>query len=83
MAQPAGYSKNPLNNNPFWEKASVEPRLEWSKRAAILEMAVVAKDAIEVQNLLRARQPIFEPPEPIYEVKITGGMEAQRKNREV
>ena len=83
MAQPAGYFKNPLNNNPFWEKAFVEPRLEWSKRAAILEMAVVAKDGIKVQNLLRARQPLFEPPERIYEVKLMGGMEAKRKNREV
>ena len=48
MAQPAGYSKNSLNNNPFWEKASAEPPLEWSQWAAILEIAVFAKDGIEV-----------------------------------
>ena len=83
MAQPAGYSKNPLNINPFWEKASAEPPLEWSKRAAILEMAVFAKDGIEVRKLLRTKPPLVEPSEPIYEVEITGETEAQRKNRDV
>ena len=50
MAQPSGYSKNPLNFNPFWVQASVEPPIEWSKWAAILEMAILAKDGIEVRN---------------------------------
>ena len=80
MAQPAGYSKNPLNINPFWEKASAEPPLEWSKWAAILEMAVFAKDGNEKWNLLRARPTLVEPAEPVYEVEITGETEAQRKN---
>ena len=82
MTQPAGYSKNPLNINPFWEKVSVEPPLEWSKWAAILEMAVFAKDGIEVRNLLRARPSLVEPSEPIYKVEITGETEAHEKNRE-
>ena len=56
MAQPAGFSKNPLNINPFWDKASVEPPLEWSKCAAIMEMAIFAKDGIEVRNLLRNQE---------------------------
>ena len=83
MAQPAGYSKNPLNINPFWEKASVEPPLEWSKWATIMEMAIFAKDVIEVRNLLRAGPALVEPPETVYKVEITGETEAQRKNREV
>ena len=65
MAQSTGYSKNALNINPFWEKAYVEPPLEWSKWTAILEMAVFAKDGIEVRNLLRARPPLVEPSEPV------------------
>ena len=80
MAQSAGCSKNPLNINPFWEKASVEPPLEWPKWAAILEMAVFARDRIEVQYLLRAWPPLVEP---VYEVEITGETEGQKKNREV
>ena len=46
-------------------------------------MAVLAKDGIEIRNLLRTRPQLVEPSEPIYEVEITGEMEAQRKNREV
>ena len=83
MAQPSGYSKNPLNINPFWEQASVEPPLEWSKLAAIMEMVIFAKDGIESRNLLRARTTLVKPSEPVYEVEITGETEAQRKNREV
>ena len=83
MAQSAGYSKNPLIINPFWERASAESPLEWSKWAAILEMAVFAKDGIEIRNLLRARPTLVEPAEPVYELEITGETEAQRINREV
>ena len=50
MAQPAGYSKNPLNINPFWVKASVDPPLEWCKWAAILEIVVFAKNGIEAKS---------------------------------
>ena len=74
--------ENPLNINPFWEKAYVEPPQEWSKWAATVEMAKFAKDGIEVRNLLRARPHLVEPSEPLYEVEITGETEAQRKNRE-
>ena len=83
MAHPAGLSKSPLNIITFWERASAEPPKEWTNWAAILEMAVFAKDGIEIQNLLRARPPLVEPSEPVYEVEITGETEAQRKNREV
>ena len=52
MAQPAGSTKNPLSINSLGEKTSPEPPLEWSKLAAIVELAVFAKDGIEVQNLI-------------------------------
>ena len=84
MPQSAGYSKNPLNINPFWEKASAEPTLEWSKWAAILEMAVFAKDGIEVRNLLRNKTELIDPTVPILKTKITGETEAaERRNRDV
>ena len=83
MAQPARCSKNPLNINPFWEKASAEPPLEWSKLAAIREMVVFSKDGIEVRNMIRTKSPLIEPTEPIFEVKITGETETQKKNRDV
>ena len=62
---------------------SVEPPLEWSMWAAILEIAVFAKVGIEILNLLRARPTLVEPTEPVYELEKTGNTEAQRKNREV
>ena len=83
MAQSAGYSKKQLNINSFWKKASAEPPLEWYKWAAIMEMAIFAKDGIEVRNLLRARPHLIEPAEPVYELEMTGETEAQRKNRKV
>ena len=79
MAQPPGFSKNQLNINPFWERESAEPPLEWTKWAALLEMAVFAKDGIEVRNLLRKRPPLVESSEPVYEFEITGETDAQRK----
>ena len=79
MAQPAGYSKTALNIYPFWEKMSVEPLLEWSKWAAILEMAVFTKNGIEVRNLLRARPSLVKPSELIYEVEITAKQGHRRK----
>ena len=72
MAQSAGYSKNSLKINPFWERASAEPPLEWSKWAAMLEMAVFAKDGIEIRNLLRPRPTLVEPAEPMYKLEIQG-----------
>ena len=79
MAQSAGFSKNPLNINPFWERASAEPPLEWTKWAAILEIAVFAKDGIEIRFLLRDRPQLVEPSEPVCEVEITGETKPKRK----
>ena len=81
MAQPTGFSKNPLNINPFWERASAASPLEWTKWAAILEMAVFAKDGIEFRNFLRIRQQLVGQSEPVYEVELTGETEAQKKPR--
>ena len=72
-------TKKQLSINPFWEKASAEPPLELD---AIVELAVFAKDGIEVRNLLRDKWKIVDPTEPVFEVEITGETEAQRKNRE-
>ena len=79
MAQSARYSKNPINFNLFWEKASAESSLEWSKWAAIHEMAAFTKDGIEGCNLIRAKLALFESAEPMYEDKLTSETEAQKK----
>ena len=83
MAQSAGSAKNPLNIISFWEKASAEPPLEWSKWLALVELAVFAKDGIEIRNLLREKPEVTLPSEPILEVEIQGETDAQRRNRDV
>ena len=65
MAQSAASTKNPLNINSFWEKSSAEPPLEWRKWVAIVELAVFAKDGIEIRNLLREEPEVTLPSEPI------------------
>ena len=62
------------------KKKSVKLPLEWSKWAAIHDMMALAKDGIEVRNLLRVKPPLVEPAQPIYEQEIPGETEAQRKN---
>ena len=42
--------KNALSFNPFSERASAEPPLEWSKWTAIVKIAVFGKDGIENRN---------------------------------
>ena len=42
----------------------------------------MAKDGIEVRNLLRDNRELVDSTEPVFEVEITGETEAQRKNRE-
>ena len=65
MAQPARSAKNPTNISSFWEKASAEHPLEWSKWVALVELAVFAKDGIEIRNLLRDKPEVTLPIEPI------------------
>ena len=81
MAQPAGFTKNPLSIIPFCEKAPAEPPLEWSKWAAIVEMAISTKDGIDVRNFLRDKLELVDPPEPVLEVETTGETDAQRNQK--
>ena len=46
-------------------------------------MADLSKDGIKVRKLLRTKPPLIEPADPIYEVKITVEMEAQKKKHDV
>ena len=46
----------------------------------MMEMAVLAKDGIEVRTLLRARPRIKEPTEPIYELEVNNETEIENGN---
>ena len=82
MAQSAGY-KNPLTIPPFWLKSTAEPPLERTKWTAMMEMAILAKDGIDVWALLCAKSPNIEPTEPIYELEINGETEVEKRKRDI
>ena len=79
MAQPAAY-QNPMKNPPFWQKASAEP-LERSKWAVMMEMAVLAKDGIEVHNLNTTNPPVNDPTETILKLELTGETVAEKREK--
>ena len=81
MAQPTGFIRNPLSTNPFWERDLAEPPIEWSNWAAIVKMAVLAKDGIQVRNLLRDKPELVDTHESILEVEIPEETDAQKKQR--
>ena len=58
-------------------------RLEWSKWVALVELAVFAKNGIEIRNLLREKPEVTLPSDPILEVEIQGETDAQRRNQDV
>ena len=59
---------------------SVEPPLECSKWAAMMEMAEFAKDGVEVKILLGVKPPNIEL---TYKVEINGETEAQKRDRDI
>ena len=81
MAQSA---KTPLGVNPFWESGATPP-IEWKQWFATLKMAIVARDSIDVDKLLRLKpQPkdLFYPTLPTYEEVFEGETEDEARQRE-
>ena len=81
MAQSA---KTPLGVNPFWEQGATPP-IEWKQWFSTLKMAIMARDSIEVDKLLKLKpQPtdLFYPTLPTYEEESEGETEDEARNRE-
>ena len=81
MAQSA---KTPLGVNPFWESGATPP-IEWRQWFATLKMAIMARDSIEVDKLLKLKpQPtdLFYPTLPTYEEEFEGETDDEARNRE-
>ena len=81
MAQSA---KTPLGVNPFWETDATPP-IEWRQWFSILKMAIMARDSIEVDKLLKLKpQPtdLFYPTLPTYEEEFEGETDDEARNRE-
>ena len=57
--------------------------MELTKRIAKIEMAILAKDGIEVRTLRHVKPRAIEPTEPIYELEITGKTEAEKRKQDI
>ena len=81
MAQSA---KTPLGVNPFWESGATPP-IEWRQWFSTLKMAIMARDRIKVDKLLKLKsQPtdLFYPTLPTYKEEFEGETEDEERNRE-
>ena len=81
MAQPA---KTPLGVNLFWE-VGAPPPIEWKQWFATLKMAIMARDNIKLDKLLKLKQQpadLFYPPHPTYEEELEGETDEEGRKRE-
>ena len=83
MAQ-SSTSKAPLNIEVFWEKASLEPPLEWQKWFFIFTAALFAKEYIDATELLGTKPTkVTLPRRPRAETAIAEENSEQKSAREI
>ena len=67
MAQSATKERAILGIEPFWEKPTLEPPLQWDRWQVMLKLAIMAKEGISIDTLLDdPPDKVTLPPEPIY-----------------
>ena len=77
-------SKTPLNIEVFWEKASLEPPLEWQKWFVIFTAALFAKEDIDATELSGTKPTIATlPRQPRAETAIAGENAEQKSAHEI
>ena len=72
MAQSAAdFKKTPLHIEAFWEKPTATPPLTWDKWTQQWKLALLAKEGIQLDNLLDdPPSTVTYPPEPTYEEPV-------------
>ena len=83
MAQSAAESKKtPLHVDAFWEKPNATPPLTWDKWTQQWKLALLAKEGIQLDNLLNdPPTAVTYPPEPIYEEPVENHTQATERDR--
>ena len=82
MAQPTTQKRTPLGIEPFWEKLSADPSLNWEKWQMQAKLALLAKENIALDTLLEPKPETVQLPlEPIYENTITGSSAQSERER--
>ena len=86
MAQSAADSKKtPLHIEAFWVKPTATPPLTWDKWTQQWKLALLAKEGIQLDNLLENDPPatVTYPPEPTYEEPVENHTQATERDRKV
>ena len=78
MVQPA-VTQNQLGITTFWQKTSAEPPVEWDKWNQQLFLGIIAKDSVNLSELLQNSPAIRKPQEPGYELPIEGETDKQNE----
>ena len=83
MAQSA-FSRSPIGVALFWKKGA-QPTTTWEKWITTTNLAISAKENIQVENLLRPKPTAEEleyPQEPTYEPALPDETTAEKRQRE-
>ena len=85
MAQSATDSKKtPLHIEAFWEKPTATPSLTWDKWTQQWKLALLAKEGIQLDNLLNdPPTTVTYPPEPTYKDPLKNHTQATERDRKV
>ena len=71
MAESATKERAILGIEPFWEKPTLEPPLQWDRWQVMLKLAIMAKEGISIDTLLDdLPDKVTLPPEPIHEEDV-------------
>ena len=74
--------RTPLGIDPFWDKPTPDPHLRWEKWRVQYKLALLAKENIILDTLLRPKPEMVELPlEPIYEETIVGASAQSERER--
>ena len=83
MAQSAAeQKKTPLHVDAFWENPTATPPLTWDKWTQQWKLALLAKEGIQLENLLNdPPTAVTYPPEPTYEEPVEKHTQATERDR--
>ena len=83
MAQSAAESKKTsLHVVAFWEKSTATPSLTWEKWTQQWKLALLAKEGIQLDNLLNDPPTgVSYPPKPTYEEPVENHTQATERDK--
>ena len=83
MVQSANLQRTPVGIPFYWERG-IDPPTDWHTWAATLKIAIIAKESLNVDTLLRYKpepKDLFYPAEPTYEPQFQNETQVQKRER--